>query len=170
MIKIPQLLNTHRNQPASDTSHKTYYYWTGECVSSNSYSSSSRFLVSVVSKNKLANLSRRQRDLSSSPGMVNNLHFSILSRLVLGPNQPPIQWVPEEISQGVKRPGCEAEHLPPISADVKKTWSIHTLPYTASWRTAWLNTETTLPFYCFLCPYPLREAPWFLFISYRVLC
>jgi hypothetical protein len=32
----------------------------------------------------------------------------------LGPTQPPIQWVPGALSLGVKRPGREADHSPPI--------------------------------------------------------
>jgi hypothetical protein len=35
-------------------------------------------------------------------------------------NQPPIQWVPEALSLGVKQPGREADHSPPSSADVKE--------------------------------------------------
>jgi hypothetical protein len=46
---------------------------------------------------------------------------SMSSRPVLGPTQPPIQWVPEALSPGVKRPGRETEHSPPTSAKVKKT-------------------------------------------------
>jgi hypothetical protein len=38
------------------------------------------------------------------------------SRPALGPTQPSIQWVPGEISPGVKRPGREADHSPPSSA------------------------------------------------------
>jgi hypothetical protein len=34
--------------------------------------------------------------------------------------QPPIQWVPGALSQGVKRPGREADHSPPANAEVKK--------------------------------------------------
>jgi hypothetical protein len=43
---------------------------------------------------------------------------------------PPIQWVPGDLSPGLKRPGREADHSPPTSAEVKKTW-IYTLtsPY-----------------------------------------
>jgi hypothetical protein len=37
---------------------------------------------------------------------------------ILGSSQPPIQWVPESVSPGVKRPGHEADHSP----EVKKTW------------------------------------------------
>jgi hypothetical protein len=39
-----------------------------------------------------------------------------------GPPQPPIQWAPEAISPGVKRPGREADHSPSASAEVKKTY------------------------------------------------
>jgi hypothetical protein len=46
------------------------------------------------------------------------------SRTALGPTQPPIQWVPGVLSLGVKRPGREADHLPPSSAEVKNAWTI----------------------------------------------
>jgi len=39
------------------------------------------------------------------------------------PIQSPIQWVPAELSLGVKRPGFEADHSPPYSAEVKNAWS-----------------------------------------------
>jgi hypothetical protein len=42
------------------------------------------------------------------------------SRTALGPTQPPIQWVPGALSLGVKRPGREAYHSPPSSAEVKE--------------------------------------------------
>jgi hypothetical protein len=41
------------------------------------------------------------------------------SRLVLGPTQPPIHWVPEAFSLGVKRPKREADHSPASCADIK---------------------------------------------------
>jgi hypothetical protein len=37
-----------------------------------------------------------------------------MSRTALGPTQPPIQWVPGALSLGVKQPGHEADHSPPI--------------------------------------------------------
>jgi hypothetical protein len=59
---------------------------------------------------------------SSSPGRVKNFLFSTSSRPALGPTQPPIQWVQGTLSTGVMRPGREADHSPPTSAEVKKTW------------------------------------------------
>jgi hypothetical protein len=49
--------------------------------------------------------------------------FSTASRTALGPTRPSIQWVPgtggRGISMGVKKPGREADHSPPSSAEVK---------------------------------------------------
>jgi hypothetical protein len=65
-----------------------------------------------------------------SPGRVKNFLFSKSSGLALGSTQPPIQWVPGALSPGVKRPGREADHSPPTSAQVKKMWIYaSTLPY-----------------------------------------
>jgi hypothetical protein len=50
------------------------------------------------------------------------------SRTALGPTQPPIQWVPGILSLGVKRPGREADHSPPSSAEVKNAWSYTSAP------------------------------------------
>jgi hypothetical protein len=49
-------------------------------------------------------------------------HFLRMSRPVLVPTQPPIQWVPGAISPGIKRPGREADHSPLTSAEVKEIW------------------------------------------------
>jgi hypothetical protein len=49
---------------------------------------------------------------------------------------PPIQWVSEAISPGVKRQGRDADHSPPTSAEVKKTWIYTSTPRTPSWRSA----------------------------------
>jgi hypothetical protein len=64
---------------------------------------------------------------SSSPGRVNNFLFCKSSRLALGSTQPSIQWVPRD-SSGVKRPGREADHSPPTSAEVKKMWIYTSTP------------------------------------------
>jgi len=46
--------------------------------------------------------------------------FTTASRMALGPTQFPIDWVPGALSLGVKRPGHEADHLPPSGAKVKE--------------------------------------------------
>jgi hypothetical protein len=78
------------------------------------------------------------RSRSSSPGGVKNVHFSKSFRLALRSTQPPIQCAPGALSPGVKRPGREVDHSPPTSAEVKKSGSIHPLPYTPSWSSAYL--------------------------------
>jgi hypothetical protein len=54
--------------------------------------------------------------------------FTTASRLALGLTQPPIQWVPEAPSLGVKRPVGEADNSPPSSAEVKNAWSYTSTP------------------------------------------
>jgi hypothetical protein len=51
-----------------------------------------------------------------------------VSRPALGPTQPPIQWVPGALSLGVKRPGREADHSLPSSAEIKDAWSYTSTP------------------------------------------
>jgi hypothetical protein len=70
----------------------------------------------------------RQRGRCSSPGRVKNFLISMSSRPAMGSTQPPIQWVPGALSRGVKRPGREADHSPPASAEVKKTWIYTSTP------------------------------------------
>jgi hypothetical protein len=52
-----------------------------------------------------------------------------IDQVVLGsavvPTQFPLQWVPGALSPGVRRPGREANHSPPTSAEIKET-SIYT--------------------------------------------
>jgi hypothetical protein len=45
--------------------------------------------------------------------------FTTASRTAVRLTQP-IQWVPGALSLGVKRPGREADHSPPSSAEVKE--------------------------------------------------
>jgi hypothetical protein len=51
-----------------------------------------------------------------------------MSRPALGLTQPPIQWIPGALSLGLKRPGREADHSPPSSAEVKNAWSYTSTP------------------------------------------
>jgi hypothetical protein len=56
----------------------------------------------------------------SIPGGGKISAYFTASRPTLGSTQPPIQWIPVALSSGIKRPGREADHLPPTSAEVKK--------------------------------------------------
>jgi hypothetical protein len=57
-----------------------------------------------------------------------------------GPSQPRIQWVSGTLSLGVKRPGREADHSPPSSAEVKDWVELYlSSPSTPSWRGAQLK-------------------------------
>jgi hypothetical protein len=46
--------------------------------------------------------------------------FDTMSRTAPGPARPPIRWVPGALSLEVKRPGREADHLPPSSGEFKE--------------------------------------------------
>jgi len=50
--------------------------------------------------------------------------FSAPARSVLGPTQPPIQWVPCP-SWGVKRPGRGVDHPSPYSPEVKESVELY---------------------------------------------
>jgi len=65
--------------------------------------------------------------------------WSNLFRPALGPTQPPIQWVTGVLSLGVKRPGREANHSPPSSAEIKNACGyISTPQYTFK---AWCSVK-----------------------------
>jgi hypothetical protein len=68
------------------------------------------------------------------------------SRPTLGSTQPPIQLIQGALSLGVKRPGSEADHSPPPSAEVKECVELYLhSPNMPSWRGAPLkNTGTTV--------------------------
>jgi hypothetical protein len=55
----------------------------------------------------------------SIPLKVKIFLFFTASRQALGPNQPPLQWVPGALLPGIKRPVCEANHSPPSIAEIK---------------------------------------------------
>jgi hypothetical protein len=60
--------------------------------------------------------------------------------------QPPIQWVPGALSLGVKRPGSEADHSLPSSAEVKVSGAIPPFPNTPSWGDAQLKDRDNFTF------------------------
>jgi hypothetical protein len=57
--------------------------------------------------------------------------FFLLHSVQTGPGatQLPVQWIHGVIYRGVKRLGCEADHLPPSSAKVKNGGAIPPLPH-----------------------------------------
>jgi hypothetical protein len=95
---------------------------------------------------KMAQNLRFARNLSCEPGQLSqnsdglrarrSALDSTTSRLALAPAQPPIQWVPGALSQGVKQPRCEAEHSPPPNAEGKTGGFIPPLPHSSLWRGA----------------------------------
>jgi hypothetical protein len=92
-----------------------------------------------------------------SPGRVKNFLVSTSFRPTLGPTQPHIEWVPGTFTLGVKRPGREADHSPPTSVEVKKTWVyISTSPYVI---TEQLSTGTTLLLPLLFTVYTLSGKP-----------
>jgi hypothetical protein len=77
--------------------------------------------------------------------------FTTASRTVLGPTQPPVQWVPGALSLGVMRPGLEADHSPPFSAEVKEWVELYFhSSNTPSWRGAQLKHRDNFTFYLYL--------------------
>jgi hypothetical protein len=72
----------------------------------------------------------------SIPGRNKNFLLFTSSRPALGPTQPPIQWAPEDLSPGVKRPGCKFDHSPPSSAEVSNGGAIPPVPLMFSWNSA----------------------------------
>jgi hypothetical protein len=69
------------------------------------------------------------------------------SRTALGPTQPRIQCVTRALLLGVKRPGREADHSPPSSAELKECVEIHLhSPNTPLWRDAQLKYRDNFTF------------------------
>jgi hypothetical protein len=63
--------------------------------------------------------------------------FTTASRPVLGPTQPPIQWVPAALSLGLNRPGRESDHSATSSGVVKECVELcFHCPNTYLWRGA----------------------------------
>jgi hypothetical protein len=73
--------------------------------------------------------------------------FTTAFRTALGPTQPPIQWVPGTFSLAVNRPGREADHSPPSSAEVKEWVELYFhSPNTPSWRGTQLKHRDNFTF------------------------
>jgi hypothetical protein len=73
-----------------------------------------------------------------------------VSRPFLVPTQPPIKRVLRAFSQGVKRPGREANRLPSSSAEVKNGGAVPPVPNMSPWHNAKLiKHKDNLPFYLY---------------------
>jgi len=60
--------------------------------------------------------------------MIGFFIFSTASRLAPGPTQPPVQRVTGSLSPEMKRPGREADHSPPSSAEFMNALSYTSTP------------------------------------------
>jgi hypothetical protein len=77
--------------------------------------------------------------------------FITASRTALGPMQPPIQRVLGALSLGVKRPGREAGHSSPSSAEFKEWVELYLhSPNAPSWRGAQLKHRDKFTFNFYL--------------------
>jgi hypothetical protein len=75
------------------------------------------------SKYKVHNIKWGSRVLL--PARAGIFSFTTASRPALEPTQPPIQGVPGALSLRAKRPGREADHSPPSSAEVKRCMELY---------------------------------------------
>jgi hypothetical protein len=99
------------------------------------------------SSRQLSGMALDDRGFGSRQGLWIFL-FSTASRRALKPSQPPIQWVLGALSLGVKRPGLEADHSPPSSAEVDEYVELYLhSPITPSWRGAQLKHRNNFNFY-----------------------
>jgi hypothetical protein len=101
-------------------------------------------LDAVVKRKSLLNGSKHFSNGNMNLILLNSV---ALPRTALGPTHPRIQWVPGALSLGVQRPGREADHSPPSSAEIKEGVKIyHQSPSTPSWRDAQLKHKDNFTF------------------------
>jgi len=62
-------------------------------------------------------------DHGSIPNKGKKFFFPKMFKTGLGTTQPPIQWVLEALSLGVKQPECEADHRTASSAEIKNRFN-----------------------------------------------
>jgi hypothetical protein len=76
--------------------------------------------------------------------------FPTASTPILGPTQPPIQWVSGALAPVVKRPRREADHSPPFNVmpRLRMRGAITPLPHTSSWSGAYLSTGHIFMVWC----------------------
>jgi hypothetical protein len=89
--------------------------------------------------------------------------FDTVSRQVLGPTEPLIQWISAALSLGGKRPGREADHSPQSNAEVKRMHGC-ILPLPQYVPMSWCSLELQRQFYLFNF-YPLCSNRFTLFFA-----
>jgi hypothetical protein len=91
----------------------------------------SHFVAMVLWSSRLrveiAQLIKQQAGWSGFESHKGNIVPFTIFRLAVGPTQPPIQYIPEVLSLGVKRSKYEANHSPPSSAG-QQWWSCTSTP------------------------------------------
>jgi hypothetical protein len=110
----------------------------GSCIvtSSITFKLNNTSKITIKNTNHQGNGSRysdwlraaRPRGRSSSRGRVKNFSLLQVFQTGSGVHPPPIQWVPGDLSPGIKQPGREADHSPRTSAEVKKMWIYTSTP------------------------------------------
>jgi hypothetical protein len=65
----------------------------------------------------------------SNPNRGKILLFSTAFTQAVGPTQPPMLWILEATYPRVKQLGCEADHSPPPTAEVKNGGATRPLPH-----------------------------------------
>jgi hypothetical protein len=77
------------------------------------------------------------------PAGAGNFSFDTVCRPALGSAQPPIQWIPGDLSLGVKRPGCETDHTSIYCRFQEFVELCLHSPSTPSWCDAQVQRRTT---------------------------
>jgi hypothetical protein len=109
------------------------------------------FLPSVLQPWQLSLYSAGLRAGRSGFDSRRGLGIFLFTTAALGPTQRPIQWVPGTLFLGVKRPGREADHSPPSSAEVKECMELYLhSPNIPPWRGAQLKAQGQLYLYIYV--------------------
>jgi hypothetical protein len=67
------------------------------------------------------------------------------------PTQPPIQWVPGDLSLGLKRPEREDDHPSPSGTAIKNEWSYTSTPEYVSMAWCLVKHRDNFTFTLYVC-------------------
>jgi hypothetical protein len=129
---MPDSLSTRHTQESQGTAPVPLLHPTPATKVSESTSYHRRPEIPIRTKLRLVNMVKSIEPTGYGlagrvvgiPAPVGSRIFSSSSRPPLGPTRSPMQWV----QGGVKLPGCEAEHSPPTSGEVKEMWIYTSTP------------------------------------------